>query len=214
MKTIEIKAHLRTELGKKETKKLRNEENIPCVMYGGDETIHFYAHRNVFKDLIYTPSVYIVKLDIDGKHYMSTLKEIQFHPVTDAAIHIDFMQVFEDKAVTMNIPINVTGESIGIKAGGKVRLKRRSLKVKGSFKDLPDALDIDITELAIGMSIKVHDLSYENLEILDPQRAMVVAVISSRMAIKESELEGEEGEAQTEASAEGSEENKQDAASE
>jgi large subunit ribosomal protein L25 len=217
MKTIEIKAHLRKELGKKETKKLRNEENIPCVMYGGEETIHFYAHRNVFKDLIYTPSVYIVSLDIDGKQYLSTLKEIQFHPVTDAALHIDFMQVFEDKPVIMNIPINVTGESIGIKAGGKVRLKRRTLKVKGSFKDLPDSLDIDITELAIGMSIKVHDLSYEKLEILDPQRAMVVAVISSRMAIKESELEGEEGEegdAQTEAAAERSDETNQDTASE
>jgi len=194
MKTIEIKAHLRKELGKKETKKLRIEENVPCVMYGGEETIHFYAHKNIFKDLIYTPSVYIVNLDIDGKQYLAALKEIQFHPVTDAALHIDFIQVFEDKPVTMNIPINVIGDSIGIKAGGKVRLKRRSLKVRGSFKNLPDSLDIDITDLAIGMSIKVHDLLYDNLEILDPQRAMVVAVISSRMAIKESDLEGEEGE--------------------
>ncbi|MGB5262401.1 MAG: 50S ribosomal protein L25, partial [Lutimonas sp.] len=128
MKTIEIKAHQRKELGKKETKNLRKENNIPCVMYGGEETVHFYAHKNVFKDLIYTPSVYIVKLDIDGKQYMAALKEIQFHPVSDATLHIDFIQVFEDKPVTMNIPISTSGESIGIKAGGKVRLKRRSLK--------------------------------------------------------------------------------------
>ena len=194
MKTIEIKAHLRKELGKKETKNLRKEENVPCVMYGGEEIVHFYAHRNVYKDLIYTPSKYIVKLDIDGKHYMAVLQEIQFHPVTDMPLHIDFVQVFEDKPVTMNIPISTTGESIGIKAGGKLRLKRRTLKVRGSFKDLPDTLDIDITELAIGDSIKVHQLDYDKLEILDPQRAMVVAVISSRMSIKESELEEEEGE--------------------
>lgn len=194
MKTIEIKAHLRKELGKKETKKLRLEENVPCVMYGGEEVVHFYAHRNAFKDIIYTPSVYIIKLDIEGKHYMAILQEMQFHPVTDIPTHLDFIQVFEDKPIIMNIPISVSGESIGIKAGGKLRLKRRTLKVRGSFKDLPDTLDIDISHLAIGMSVKVHELSYDKLELLDPQRAMLVAVISSRMAIKESELEEEEGE--------------------
>ncbi|MEE4116000.1 MAG: 50S ribosomal protein L25/general stress protein Ctc [Marinilabiliaceae bacterium] len=201
MKTIEIKALKRPGLGKKETKKLRKDGNVPCVMYGGEEIIHFYAPELTFKDIIYTPNVYIINLDIEGKTYMAALQEIQYHPVSDSPIHIDFIQVFEDRPVTMSIPVSVTGVAPGIKAGGKLRLKRRSLKVKGSFKDLPDTLVIDISKLDIGMSIKVHELSYENLEILDPQRAMVVAVISSRMAVKEAAT-GEEGE-ESEEGAEG-----------
>ncbi len=198
MKTIEIKVLARKELGKKATKKLRDEKNVPCVMYGGEEVVHFYAHENIFNDIIYTPEVYIIHLDIEGRKFKAALQDIQFHPVLDNPTHIDFMQVFEDKPVVMSIPITVSGEAEGIKEGGKLSLKRRTLKVKGSFKDLPDSLDIDISELSIGMSIKVHQLSYENLEILDPQRAMVVAVISSRMAIKESELEAEEEEVEGE----------------
>ena len=199
MKTIQIKAHLREETGKKNTKKLRKEDNVPCVMYGGDEIVHFYAHENNFKDIIYTPDVYIVKFDLDGRKIDGILQEVQFHPVTDRINHIDFVQVFEDKPVIMNIPIKATGESIGLKAGGKPSMKRRSLKVKGLIKNLPDKMEIDITDLAIGQSIKVHQLSYENLELLDPQRAMVIAVISSRMAIKDlieagEEEEGAEGE--------------------
>lgn len=205
MKTIEIKALARKELGKKETKKLRKEGNVPCVMYGGEETVHFYAHENTFRDLIYTPNVYIVKIDIEGKNYMAALQDIQFHPVIDNPLHIDFVQVFEDRPVIMNIPISVSGEAEGIKEGGKLSLKRRTLKVKGSFKDLPDTLDINIAELTIGMSIKVHQLSYDNLELLDPQRAMVVAVISSRMSIKEDELEEEELEEGEEGAEEGEE---------
>lgn len=199
MKTIQVKAHLRTETGKKDSKNLRKENNVPCVMYGGEEIVHFYAHENTFKDIIYTPNIYIIDLDIDGKVYKAILQELQFHPVTDKVTHIDFVQVFEDKPVVMSIPINVVGNSVGVEAGGKTRLKRRTLKVKGSFIDLPDALDIDITDLAIGMSMKVHQLSYDNLELLDPPRAMVIAVISSRLAVmdldvEEEEVEGEEGE--------------------
>ena len=198
MKTIEIKAHARKELGKKETKRLRSEGNVPCVMYGGEEVVHFYAEEKVFKSLIYTPNVYIVNINIDGKEYMSVLQDIQFHPVTDAPQHIDFVQVFENKPVVMSIPLNIVGTSPGIMSGGKLRMKRRTLKVKGSFKDLPDKLDIDITGMAIGDSIKVHQLSYEKLELLDPARAMVVAVISSRMAIKDSVLAEDEEEAEGE----------------
>jgi len=201
MKTIQIKAHLREETGKKNTKKLRKDGNVPCVMYGGDEVIHFYAHENSFKDLIYSPDVFIIKFDIEGRKIDGVLQEIQLHPVTDRLNHIDFVQVFDDRPVIMNIPIKATGESIGLKAGGKPRLKRRVLKVKGLLKDLPDKLEIDITDLTIGQSIKVHQLSYENLEILDPQRAMVIAVISSRMAAKDliEEVEEEKGEEEAEA---------------
>lgn len=188
MKTIEIKAHLRTEKGKKDSRNLRKENNVPCVMYGGKEIVHFYTHENNFKSLIYTPDAYVIELDIDGKKYQAILQEIQFQPVTDRITHIDFKQVFDDKPLTMNIPISVSGDSPGIKAGGKLRRKRRTIKVKGFIKDLPDKLEIDISSLAIGMSIKIHDLSWENLEILDPPRAMVVAVITSRMAAKDSIL--------------------------
>lgn len=206
MKTIEIKANLRDELGKKDTKRLRKEGNVPCVMYGGEENIHFYAPENSFNELIYTPSVYIVKLGINGKDYLAIRQDIQFHPVTDAPVHIDFVQVSEDKPVVMNIPVKVSGESPGIMAGGKLRLKRRSLKVKGLLADLPDVLNIDISRLTIGMSIKVHELSYDNLELLDPQRAMIVAVVSSRMAVKDTEAgEAEEAEEAEEAAAEGGE---------
>lgn len=207
MKTIEISAQFRSETGKKDSKKLRSENNVPCVMYGGDKVLHFYTHENNFKDLIYTPSVYVVHFSIDGKIYKAVLKEIQFQPVTDKITHIDFVQVSDDKPVVMNIPIKVVGESIGIKAGGKLRLKRRTIKVKGLLNDLPDALEINITRLAIGSSIKIGELSYENLEILDPARAMVVAVISSRMSLKDAALpeDEEEGEGAGEEAAAGSE---------
>jgi len=194
MKTIQINAHLRDETGKKNSKKLRKDGNVPCVMYGGEEVIHFYSHENNFKDLIYSPDVYIVKFDVDGKKIDGALKEIQFHPVTDRITHIDFIQVFDDRPVIMDIPIVATGDSIGLKAGGKLRRKRRVLRIKGLIKDLPDKLEIDISDLAIGQSIKVHELSYDNLEILDPQRAMVVAVISSRMALKDLDEAAEEEE--------------------
>ena len=192
MKTIEINALLRTETGKKVSKMLRSEGNVPCVMYGGEEVLHFYSHENNFKNLVYSPSVYVVQINIDDKKYKAVLQDIQFQPVTDKIIHVDFVQVFDDKPVLMNVPIKVTGESAGIKAGGKLRMKRRTIKVRGFLKDLPDALEIDITSLNIGMSIKIHELSFDNLEILDPARAMVVAVISSRMSLKDAALPEDE----------------------
>ncbi len=204
MKSISIPAQLRTETGKKDSKRLRKEGNVPCVMYGGEKIVHFYTHENNFKDLIYSPNVYIVNFDIDGSNYNAVLQDIQFHPVSDKISHIDFIQVSEAKPVIMSIPVKVTGESAGIKAGGKMRLRRRTIKVRGYIKDLPDTLEVDITDLNIGQSIKIHQLSYPNLEILDPQRAMVVAVATSRMSLKDMP-EGEEAEGEEEEVAEGSE---------
>lgn len=168
-------------------------------MYGGEEVIHFYTHENNFKSLIYTPNAYIIRLDIDGEKYQAIVQDVQFQPVTDRITHIDFKQVFDDKPVVMNIPISTTGDSPGIKGGGKLRKKRRTIKVKGLIKDLPDQLEIDISSLDIGMSLKIHDLNWENLEIMDPPKAMVVAVITSRMSAKDALLaedmeETEEGE--------------------
>jgi large subunit ribosomal protein L25 len=183
MKTISISVKKRTDLGKKATRELRKNADVPCVMYGGNEVLHFYAHENEFLNLVYSHNVYLVDIDIEGNKHRAIMQELQFHPVTDKILHIDFVEVFEDKPVTISIPIKLTGSAIGIKEGGKPRQKRRSLRVKGLPADLPDVLEIDITKVNIGDVIKVGDLSYPNLEILDPERSMVYAIVSSRVAL-------------------------------
>ena len=188
MKTLEIAVKRRADLGKTSTKALRNEANVPCVMYGGDQNHHFYAHENSFLKLIYTHQAHLVDLDIEGEKHTAILQEIQFHPVTDKVIHIDFVEVSDDKPVVMHIPIELIGNSSGVKAGGKLRQKRRNLKVKGFAKNLPDHLDVDITNIEIGQVVKVGDLSYPDIQLLDPHRSMVVSVISSRLAAKGMEM--------------------------
>ena len=187
MKTIEIKAVSRDQFGKKSSNSLRAEDNVPCVMYREKENLHFYAHQNVFRGLVYTPEVFLVNLIVDGKNYNAVMKDLQFHPVTDKVLHIDFMQVFDDKPVIIDIPLKITGESSGVKAGGKLRVKRRTLKVKGLVKDLPEHLEIDITNIEIGQSMKIGDLSYDKLEVIDNKRAMIVSVEVSRVSIKDEE---------------------------
>lgn len=214
MKTIEIKAFPREHFGKKSSNALRAEKNVPCVMYGGKENLHFSAHENVFRGLVYTPDVYLVNLNIDGNEYKAIMKDLQFHPVTDQLLHIDFIQVTEDKPVIVDLPIRITGESVGVKAGGRLNLKRRTLKVKGMTKDVPEHLTIDITSLEIGQSIKIGDLTYDKLEIIDNKRAMIVGVAISRMVLKEEEaapVEGAEAPAAEGAGAEKEEAGKKDA---
>lgn len=184
MKTLEIKGALRQDLGKKGSRDQRKHGLVPCVMYGGEKNLHFSAHENHFKKLVYTPDVFLVKLEIDGQEFDAVMKDIQFHPVTDSLLHIDFVQVFPDKKVTVNLPIRLAGSSVGIRAGGKLRQRRRYLKVKGLIRDMPDRLEIDMTNMDIGDSLKIGDLSYDNLEIMDPSRAMVVGVVSSRLIAK------------------------------
>jgi len=184
MKTLEIKGSLRQDLGKKHSKDLRKQGIVPCVMYGGEKNLHFSAHENMFKKLVYTPDVFLVKLDLNGQTYDAVMQDIQFHPVSESIMHIDFVQVFPDKQVIVNLPVRLAGISVGIRAGGKLRQRRRYLKVKGLIKDMPDRLEIDLTDLDIGDSIKIADLSYDNLEVLDPPRAMVVGVVSSRLIAK------------------------------
>ncbi len=211
MKTISISAEKRTELGKKSTRNLRKADHVPCVMYGGAEVIHFHAHENDFRNIVYTPSAFIVELNINGDVRKAVMQELQFHPVTDKLNHIDFVEVFDDKPVIVELPVELVGMAIGIKDGGKPRQRRRVLKVRGLIKDLPETLDIDITDVAIGNVIKIGDLSYDNLEILDPSRSMIFAVVSSRISMKGMELEepeteaveGEEGVEGEEAPAEG-----------
>ena len=192
MKTIEINGSFRKELGKKSSKELRKANNVPCVIYGGKENIHFYTHENNFKNLIYTADAHLVNLKIEGQEYYAVLKEIQFHPVSDRIIHIDFTEVAPNKPVTVHIPIRVTGDSVGIKAGGKLRIRRRSLLVRGFANEIPEFLPIDITEVKIHQSIKVGDLSFDKIELLDPKKSMVLAVATSRVAQKTpEELEAE-----------------------
>jgi len=192
MKTLEIKGSIRKELGKKDSKKLRKDGNVPCVIYEKEGNVHFYTHENNFKNLIYTPDAHIVNLDLDGKPYKAVLQDVQFHPVSDRIIHVDFMEIYDDKPITISLPIMITGDSVGVKAGGKLRIKKRHLKVRGFAKDIPENLVIDITNVKIHHSVKVGDLSYDLIELVEPKITTVLSVASSRVAAKE-ETEGAEG---------------------
>jgi large subunit ribosomal protein L25 len=205
MKTIEISGSFRKDLGKKSSKELRKNNNVPCVIYGGKENVHFSSHENNFTKLVYTPDAHLVKLNIEGKEFEVVLKEIQFHPVTDKIMHIDFTEVSEKKPITIGIPILVSGDSAGVKAGGKLRIRRRSLLVKGFAGDIPEFLPIDITELKIHESVKVGDLSFDKIELMDQKKSMVLTIATSRVALKEEETPVEGAEAAVPA-AEGAEE--------
>jgi len=185
MKTIEIKGSIRTELGKKSSKKTRKEGNVPCVIYGSEQNIHFHTHENSFKNLVYTPDAHIVNLDLDGKQYKVVIQDIQFHPVTDKITHVDFVEIFDEKPILVSLPINISGDSVGVKAGGKLRIKKRHLKVRGLAKDIPESLPIDITNVRINHSVKVGDLKYDKIELIDPRITTILSVATSRVVAKE-----------------------------
>jgi large subunit ribosomal protein L25 len=187
MKTIEIKGSFRTELGKKSSKETRKAGNVPCVIYGKEKNIHFQAHENSFKNLVYTAEAHLVKLVIEDKEYKAVLKDMQFHPVKDNILHADFIEILDNKPVVINIPIKVTGDSAGVIAGGKLSIKRRTLKVKGLAEDLPESLPIDITDLKIHEGVKVGELSFDKIELLDPKKSMVLTIATSRVAQKTDE---------------------------
>jgi large subunit ribosomal protein L25 len=187
MKTIEIKGTFRTELGKKSSKLIRRAGSVPCVIYGKEKNIHFHAPELSFKNLVYTPAAHLVKLIIEDKEYDAVLKDMQFHPVKDNILHADFIEIHDNKSVVINIPIKVSGDSVGVIEGGKLSIKRRTLKVKGLAKDLPEALPIDITNLKIHEGLKVGDLSYDKIELLDPKKSMVLTIATSRVAQKSDE---------------------------
>jgi len=183
MKTFEIKGSKRVAGGKKAVKALRKEGLVPCVIYGnGNEAVSFAVEEAQFRNLIYTPNIYIVNVDIEGKSYKAILKDLQFHPVSDELLHVDFLEVTDDKPVTIAIPISIEGNSEGVRAGGKLQVEMRKLIVKGLIKDLPDVLKIDITTLGLGKAFKVQDLKFENLEVLNAKNAVVVSVRMTRAA--------------------------------
>ena len=202
MKAIEITAKQREDLGKKSTKKLRRENNVPCVIYGGEKQIHFYASQKEFKSLIYTPNVYLVKLNIDDKSYSAIMQDLQFHPVTDKLLHIDFFEYNENSPVTIYIPIVPTGIAAGVKEGGILNIIKRKLKIKALAKDLPDTLNVNVEEIKLGQAKKVKELKFDNCEILDPANGVVVTVKLTRAArgldAEEETTEEETTEAETE----------------
>jgi large subunit ribosomal protein L25 len=187
MKTIEIKGTFRTELGKKSSKNVRKSGGVPCVIYGKEKNIHFQAPELSFKNLVYTPAAHLVKLIIEDKEYDAVLKDMQFHPVKDNILHADFIEIHEKTPVIINIPIKVSGDSVGVIAGGKLSIKRRTLKVKGLAKDLPEALAVDITNLKIHEGVKVGDLTYDKIELLDAKKSLVLTIATSRVAQKSDE---------------------------
>ena len=189
MKTIEIKGSVRTDIGKKATRELRKNNGVPCVLYGvkKDENglpvaTHFTVTVEGLRKLVYTPNIYLVNLDIDGTVVTAIMKDIQFHPVTDAILHVDFLQVEENKPIVMEVPVQLEGLAEGVRAGGKLALQIRKLKVKANYNAIPERLVIDVTPLGLGKTIKVGELSYEGLELMNAKEAVVCAVKLTRAA--------------------------------
>ena len=196
MKTLAISAKLRKGTGKTDSKALRNQGNVPCVLYGGEKQVCFYAHENDFRNLVYTPEVFIVELDIEGEKCRAVMQDLQFHPVTDKLLHLDFLQIFDDKEVTMTIPVHLEGMSIGIRNGGVLSFRRRKIITRAIPGDLPEYIEINIEDLEIGQSIFIKDLRVDKYSFLAPDNAVVVGVRTARELIieeeAEEELEGEE----------------------
>jgi large subunit ribosomal protein L25 len=182
MKTIEIIGYRRANLGKTDAQKIRQEGNVPCVLYGGNEQVHFYAPVILFRDLVYTNEAHFVHLNIEGEECQAIMQEVQFHPVSELILHIDFLRISEDRKIKMDIPTRLVGQSPGVAKGGALVRKRASLKVYAFPKDMPDHLDVDCSELDFHHSIKVGDLKVANLEFLDPKQASIAVVEVPRAA--------------------------------
>jgi len=194
MQAITIKGSERESVGKVSTKALRNAEKVPCVLYGGEKPIHFSADEISFKGLVYTSNAHTVVIELEGHQpYEAVLQDIQFHPVTDRIMHIDFFQLFEDKAVSMNIPVRLEGNSPGVRNGGRLLFRKRKLTVKALPANLPDAIMVDISKLRIGGTISVGDVKTEEYAFLHPDNTSIVQVKASRNAVDDDEEDEEEG---------------------
>ena len=194
MKTLAISAKQRENVGKTSTRALRNQGKVPCVLYGGEKQVAFHAHENDFRKLVYTPDVFIVELDIEGSKVKAIMQDIQFHPVTDKILHIDFLEITDDKAITVSIPVILNGLAIGVRDGGNLMFRRRKIITRGLTANLPNAIEINIEDVKIGQFIYIKDLNVEGCEFLAPDSSVVVGVKMSRGAVETDEEEGEEGE--------------------
>ena len=195
MQKIEIIGYKRANLGKNESKKLREDGNVPCVVYGGKEQIHFHAPMILFRDLVYTPGANFVKLNIEGEEKDVILQDIQFHPVSEVILHADFLELNDNKKVKMEIPVKIFGDSPGVQQGGKILMRIRKLSVMAYPKNMPEFIEVDISGLDLGKSIKVEDLLNDEFDILNSPVVSVVSVNIPRVKIEieEEEEEGEEG---------------------
>ncbi len=185
MKSISIEGQIRTEFGKQVARQLRSEEKVPCVIYGGETTINFVADRAAFKSLVYTPEFQQAKISINGKNYSCVLKDLQFDRITDELIHVDFLELVADKKVSVNIPIKYVGTPAGVKAGGKLLIKMKSLKVKTLPQHLRENIEINIQSLELNKNIRVEDINIENLEILNAKRIPLASVVLTRQLKQE-----------------------------
>ena len=185
MKTITIEGHLRTEHGKKAARQIRSQENVPAVIYGGAQEVNFYASAKAFKPLVYTGEFQIAEVTVDGKSYRCILKDLQFDKVTDALIHLDLLELVDDKKVVATLPLKFVGTSVGVKEGGKLVIKIKSLKVKALPKDLVETINVDITNLALNGNIRVEDVKAPGLEIMNSPRIPIASVVMTRQLKQE-----------------------------
>ena len=206
MKTLAINVKERQNVGKTNTRALRNQGNVPCVLYGGEKQVTFYAHENDFRKLVYTPDTFVVELSVDGTVTKAIMQDIQFHPVTDKILHIDFLEVFDNKEITVSIPVNLNGTSIGVKNGGNLMFRRSKIITKGLVANLPNSIELNIEHLNIGMFTYIKDITIEGCELVAPGNSVVVGVKTAR-AVVEEEVEEEvvEEGAEGDAPAEGAE---------
>lgn len=182
MKTVEIIGYRRANLGKNDAQKVREEGHVPCVLYGGDNQVHFYAPVILFRDLVYTNEAHFVHLNIEGEECQAIMQEVQFHPVSEIILHVDFLRISEDRKIKMQIPTRLVGQAPGVAKGGLLVRKRAALKVFALPKDMPDHIDIDCSELDFHHAIKVGDIKIANLEFLDPKAAAIASVEVPRAA--------------------------------
>lgn len=203
MQSVTLQGTLRTELGTKYAKQLRDQGQVPCVMYGGDAPVHFYAPTLAFRDLVYTAEARMASIELDGKTYQAVIQDMQFHVLNDSLTHVDFIQVIDGKPVTIQVPMVLTGNARGVRNGGKMKFTLRNLKVKGLINDLPSSIEHDITELRIGQAVRVAEVKEgKPYEILNADNAVVVSIAMSRKAVADSDDSSEEEAAPAEASAE------------
>ena len=189
MREINVAGKSRSNLGKKASKEMRKEGLIPCNLYGEKknadgqpEALSFAVPMAELRKVVYTPHIYVVNLDIDGQKHTAIMKELQFHPVTDALLHADFYEINEEKSIAIGIPVNLVGLAQGVRDGGRLSLSIRKLMVKAPYKQIPEKLDIDVTALTIGKSIKAGELSFEGLEVVTPKDVIVCTVKMTRAA--------------------------------
>ncbi len=190
MKEIEVKGQKRTDTGKKAAKAMRKENLIPCNLYGeaknaegAPEAMSIACPMSELRKIVYTPHIYVIKLVIDGEEHTAILKELQFHPVTDALLHVDFYEVNDQKPITIGIPVKLNGLAQGVRDGGRMNLSIRKINVTAKYQDIPEHLDIDVTNLTIGKSIKVGELSYEGLEMATGKNVVVCSIKATRKSI-------------------------------